>query len=109
VFIFKRRLQPLIAQDFVGPLGLGEKLGEQLLGTVLAPRGVDGQSADDRLGYRNGDLTLSLANLDGAVGLVNDNRLEPFIVESRSLVPRVGGLSGCRSAGLNCEAFGGLR
>jgi tetratricopeptide (TPR) repeat protein len=53
---------------------------------VLAPRGVDSQSTDDGLSHWNGDLTLSLADLDGVVGLVDDDRLEPFVVERRSFV-----------------------
>ena len=32
---------------------------------MLAPSGVDSQSADDGLGHRNGDLPLALADLDG--------------------------------------------
>src|ERR1700730_3030805 len=55
---------------------------------MLAPCGVDSQSADDGLGHRYGDLPLALADLDGAVGLIDDDRLEPFFVERRSFVTR---------------------
>jgi hypothetical protein len=75
VFVLNRRFHPFVALLFVGTLGLGEKFGEQLLRAMLAPCGVDSQSADDGLGHRNGDLPLSLADLDGAVGLVDDDRL----------------------------------
>src|ERR1700680_720810 len=82
---------------------------------MLAPCGVDSQSADDGLGHRNGDLPLALADLDGAVGLVDDDRLEPFVVERRSFVTRtfraafrIAGASGLKLRGRGRLAIAGL-
>ncbi len=93
--------EPLVVQALVGGLGGAQELGEEPLGAVLTLGGVDSKGADDGLGDRHGDAPLAVADLDGPVGLLEDDALEPLLVQPRDLVlralrppARVAGLAG---------------
>src|ERR1019366_4943714 len=77
---------------------------------MLATRIVDRQRADDRLRHRDRNLPLALVDIDGAVGLVDNDRLEPFLVERRPLVTRALGAAFriAGSAGLELRGRGRL-
>jgi hypothetical protein len=66
----------------------GQQVGEDLLGPLIAFGGIDSERADNRLRHWDGDVAIPVAHRDGAIGLIQDDVLEPLLIKGRAFVLR---------------------
>ena len=79
-----RHVEPLVGERLVLTLRRRQQLREQSLRPVLALHGVHRERPQHRLRHRHGDVPLAVANRDRAVGLVEDDLLQPLLVQRRT-------------------------
>ncbi|MDW3116918.1 MAG: hypothetical protein R8G60_03390 [Roseovarius pacificus] len=86
--VIERGVEPRIGQFLVLALRRCQHLGKEALRAVLPLGGIDRKRAHNGLGHRHGHVAIAIAHGDVAIGFIEDNALQPLLVELWPLVLR---------------------